>query len=346
MKTIKDKNDIQKIGVIMFGLLGDVLVRTPVLKALSEIYTKASIIGITDSSMKATLENNPYLDKLILIDKTNKNKFQKNIDKFKGISKVNNEKFDLLIDLYNGGLSRLIVAFSGARYRLGFNNAKHSFLYNITTDFLPDTTKEVLSINFIAMSILRPLSNKSFLLKPIFEILDEDIAFASNYFKNMEIDTSRLYTLNLASGGEDKIMNQKLSYMMVECIYKEYGYYPMIVSNPSQEYIQTNFINDYLIESGIPFIQLDTVSLNKIAALMKMTQFIITPDTGLMHIAMAMDMYIYTVFTYSNPETVESKGEKFICAYEGFEKGRRYQAQNISFHQLEEKIHHLFEKLN
>ncbi len=105
----KQLDNINKIGIIMFGLLGDVLVRTPVIRALRELYPSAEIIAILDYSMRDILKNNEYVQKVILFDRNNKNQIKKNISKIKGTLSIRNEKFDLLVDLYNGGSTPFIV---------------------------------------------------------------------------------------------------------------------------------------------------------------------------------------------------------------------------------------------
>ncbi|MBA1432131.1 MAG: hypothetical protein FAF04_00710 [Epsilonproteobacteria bacterium] len=71
MKKYKkeDLKNIEKIGVLMFGLLGDVILRTPVLHALKEIYPNAKIVAFVDSIGKAVLENNSDVDEIIVFDR-------------------------------------------------------------------------------------------------------------------------------------------------------------------------------------------------------------------------------------------------------------------------------------
>ena len=104
----------------MFGLIGDVLQRTPVLQALKDIYPNAEIIAIVDSTAQMVLAHNPDVKGMILIKKNKADKIQENIAKLKGILEIRKEKFDLFLNLYNGGSSPLFVLFSGEKYKLEF----------------------------------------------------------------------------------------------------------------------------------------------------------------------------------------------------------------------------------
>ena len=54
------KNEkIDTICVLMMGLLGDVLMRTPLIKELKNLYPNAKIIVIVVSIGKKVLQNNP-----------------------------------------------------------------------------------------------------------------------------------------------------------------------------------------------------------------------------------------------------------------------------------------------
>lgn len=346
LRKIKELGNIQKIGVIMFGILGDVLVRTPLIRALNLLYPKAEIVVISDLSMKVLFENNQYVTKMILFDRNNKSKIRKNMSKLRGALKVRSEKFDLLVDLYNGGSSPFLVSISGAKHRLGYTNKRHKNIYNLQSVYLPEHSEDVESLNVIAMHILKPITDKEFDLRPIFQVPDSVKKSMHEYLLSHQFDYRKLYTLNLGSGGEDKLISKEMSYEVVKYIYEKYGFIPAIVSNPGQEHLQENFI-DYLVKNGeIPYIKLKSLSLTQIASIIELTTFIITPDTGLMHIAMAVDSYIYAIFTYSNPDGVEGSGDKIVTVYEHFPKGVMYQQQDIKISTMREKVDILFNKLN
>ena len=346
----EELKDIEKIGVIMFGLLGDVILRTPVIRALKELYPDAKIVALVDPIGKAVLEHNPDVDEVLVFDrKKEKNKLKQNLKKVASILRVRKEKFDLLVNLYNAGLSRPMVFFSGARYKLGFCQQKSKFLssmYNVKNECSDDRLKDEQSLYNYMISIVEALSDKKFSLKPVFEVREDEEKAMQEYLDSFGYERDKLYTLNLASSKEDKILEFEKYFFIVEYLYKEYGFIPAIVSNPSQEYLQERFVNEYMKKSDIPYIKLKSLSLGEVAAVIKLTRFIVTPDTGLMHLAMALDSYILTIFTYTHPVFVDPENEKFISVYEGFDEGVLYQKQDIKSETLQKKIDLVVQKLN
>ena len=341
----EDMSNVNKIGIIISGLLGDILLRTPVVRALKYIYPDSEIVAITDPIGKYVLSNNHYIDKIIVIDRRKSNIIKQNINKLNGIMSIRAEKFDLLVNLYNGGSSHLMVLLSGARYKLGFCQQKKKYIYNIENECAQDRLKDEQTLNNYMISIIEPLSKKEYSLRPVFDIPDTVISQVKNYLSEPGHDINKVYTLNLASSKEDKILEYKKYLYIVEYIYEKYGFLPAIVSNPGQEYLQEIFINDFLKPASIPFIKLKTMSLEEVASVIKITKFLITPDTGLMHLAMAFDTFIYTIFTYTHPIFVDPKNEKFISVYDKFDEGKLYQHQNISQVTLNSKVDLLFNRL-
>jgi len=336
--------NIEKIGIIMFGLLGDVLIRTAVVDALYKLYPKAKITAICDANTQNVLINNPSIDSFILFDRNNKSKLKKNIGKIKGFWSVRKEKFDLLVDLYNGGSSPFIVSISGARYRLGYNHQKDKKVYNLRSEYVPYANSKIDSFNLQSMSILQAISDKTFPLKPRFYSSFATQQSLQAYIDSLSLNKS--YLLNLGAGSVDKLLENEKYLEIVKYIYAKYNYTPAIVLNPGQEYLQENFIGDFLEPEGLKYVKLKSLSIDEIAVLIQKTEFIITPDTGIMHLSFALETFVYTAFTYTNPELVDLGDEKFIPVYESFEDGALSQRQDIQISTLLQKVDILFQKIN
>lgn len=336
--------DISNIGLIMFGLLGDVLIRTPVIRALKDIYPNAKITAIVDPIGVHLLSYNKYVDELIVINRNDKNKIKKNVEKLKGIFSVYSKQFDLLLNLYNGGSSHLLVALSGAKYKLAFCNQTKS-IYNVSNECDGDRLKESQSLYSYMISIVEPLSSKKYSLKPVFNTREKTTIKMQEYLKIFDTNGSGVYLLNLGASKEDKLLDMSKYIKLVEYIYKSYNLIPAIILNPSQEYLQNDFIENFVKEKNIPFIALDSLSLEEIASLMTLTKFTVSPDTGIMHLAMAMDVFILAIFTYTHPLLVDIHSDKFIPVYEKFDVNTFYQVQNISEKTLKEKTDYLFSKI-
>jgi heptosyltransferase-1 len=342
----EDLKEIDNIGIIMWGILGDVLLRTPVLKALKDIYPHSSICAIVDPIGKTALKNNPYVDNIIIFDRDRTHKINYHLNKISSILKVRQKKFDLIIDLYNGGSSPIVMITSNAKYRLGFCNHKRSYIYNVKNECSEDRLKQRQRLSNYMISIVEAISEQNFSLKPIFTISKTSFNKMENYINDLTYDIDKLYTLNLGSGDINKMLDFQKSFNLVKYIYDTYGFIPLIISNPKQEFLQEEFIDKFMNKSNIPYIKLDTLSLEEVASIIKLTKFIITPDTSIMHLALAGNNFIYTIFTYTHPVFVDPNHHKFISVYQEFDSDKLYQYQDITLDTLYDHIDLLFNKMS
>jgi lipopolysaccharide heptosyltransferase III len=346
-QTIVELKDIHNITLIMFGLLGDVFIRTPILKALKELYPDAKITAVVDAVGVLVVQRNPYCDDIIVAKRSKESKLDYYLNKIKIVSDIRKSHPDLIIDLYNGGSSPLTVFLSGAKYRLGYAHQKDKQFYNLKSEYIPYSNGVIDSYNKQIVSILQVISERIFSIKPIYKISDHAKETMKSYLESINVDFSKIYTLNLGSGGEEKLLNNKLYFELIKYIYEKYGFAPAIVKNPGQEYLQENLIFEHLSPtSTIPFVELKALSIDEVAVVIDMTQFIITPDTGLMHLAFALDTFVLTAFTYTNPKLVDIGSEKFIPVFQSFEDMQIHQTQNITFELMRDGAERVFEKLN
>jgi len=340
-QNVTELKDIHNITLIMFGLLGDVFIRTPILKALKELYTDVEITVVVDAIGTLVVQRNPYCDDIIVANRSKESRLKYYLNKIKIVNEIRKRNPDLIIDLYNGGSSPLSVFLSGAKYRLGYAHQKERRYYNVRSQYVPYSNGKIDSYNKQIISILDGITQRSFSIKPIYNMnknTQENIKF---YLEGMNVDVSKTYVLNLGSGGEEKLLKNELYFELIKYIHETYGFTPAIIKNPGQEYLQKSLISEYLAPNKLPFIELKALSIDEVAAVIDMTQFIITPDTGLMHLALAIDTYILTAFTYTNPKLVDIGSKKFIAIFESFEDMQLHKTQNITFKMLREGIDRL-----
>lgn len=290
---ITDHSNIKKIGIIGWGLMGDVLMRTPVLHAIRDIFPEARIIVSVDPIGEEVLRNNPDIDQILVINRNKRPKWNYLLNKLKAWDDIRSQKFDLVIDLYNGKSSNNMMRLSGAKYQVTFRDGDEKpkiGSFHITNELL------------CILSVFHG-SYKNYSTKPIFFIRSSTNDKMKMLMSEWKIQ--KPYLLNFGSGGPEKILPMEKSFEQVKLLYSTYGYIPIVICNPGQEYLQKTFLESYLVSSGIPYRALPVLSLEEIGSLMRLNNFIITPDTGLYHIAVAIGIPILGIFTYTDPRLVE-----------------------------------------
>jgi ADP-heptose:LPS heptosyltransferase len=94
-----------KILVIRFSSMGDIIYTTPVVRCLKEQLPNAEIHFLTKPAFKYIYDNNPYVEKLLLLKPTLS----------ETVADIKMEKYDYIIDLHNNLRTAIIKTLTGIK---------------------------------------------------------------------------------------------------------------------------------------------------------------------------------------------------------------------------------------
>ena len=118
----------QKILIVKPSSLGDVVHSLPFLNAIRKRYPEAEIHWVIFKGFEGLLEGHTMIHKLWIVDKTSWTKFNRAIDTISEIKSLlrdlKEERFDLVVDLQGLLRSGIITAATGAPVRIGFKEAR------------------------------------------------------------------------------------------------------------------------------------------------------------------------------------------------------------------------------
>ncbi len=345
------KQEIQKIGFILFGLLEDVLMRTPLLETIHHPFPKAKMYIFVDPIGKEVLQYTPYISEIFVIDRSKKNRLKYIFHKLTMQIKLISLRLDLLIDLYGGSSARNAMKLSFTKYQIGFKNWQvyTNKKLKLTSIYDPNTASNPFHLTvktFPLLSFLDIDYNK-LSTRPVIYIPDtiqQKINILDKYYHY-----NKSYLLSLGTGDIKKMLPLETSAKLIKYIYNTYNLTPLIIKNPSQEYLQEEIVT-ILQYQKTPYYALDYFSIIEIAALMKNMKFAILPDTGLFHLAVGVNIPIFSYFTYTHPKLVEPKNHIYQFCYHETEKkdlfGLPKCTQNISFEKLQKCFNKFANKLH
>ena len=116
----------KRILVIQFRQIGDVLLSTPILRALRQHYPQSYIAFLTEPSPGRVLQGNPFLNEVLIQPRHATWRQQWQLWR-----QIRRQRFDLVIDLIGNPRSALLTYLSGAKHRLAFARFPRSLLYTI-----------------------------------------------------------------------------------------------------------------------------------------------------------------------------------------------------------------------
>ena len=113
-----------KFLIIRIGAIGDVIMTTPMVKAIKKKYPRSEISYLVGKWSMEVLENNPYIDWIIKVNEEWFLKKQFNHLKFL-IQDLRKQRFDYGIALDKSWLFNLFLLLCGIKHRYGFSREHH-----------------------------------------------------------------------------------------------------------------------------------------------------------------------------------------------------------------------------
>lgn len=266
----------KKILILRFSSIGDIILTTPIVRCCREQLPDAEIHFVCKTAFKPILAANPYIHQLHCFDK----------DISELYTSLKAEKYDLILDLHRNLRSMRLRRFLGVR-SFSFNKLNFTKwltvlmkkpgllpVKHIVERYFEPAEKIGVKNDGKGLDYFIPEEDKK--LNPTQNLPARFVALVlgGSYFtkkiplnKLMEICTQCPLPLVLIGGKEDKLIADKII-----------SAFPGI----------TNF-------SG-------QLNLNQSAFLISKSEWVITPDTGMMHVAAAFHRKIISVWGNTIPE--------------------------------------------
>jgi ADP-heptose:LPS heptosyltransferase len=305
----------ENICVILYGILGDFLTRTPVLREIRRLYPQGKITCVVDPIGAQVLACSPDNVFLHVRDRSRKSKFSFFYNILRYIYFARTNHFDLVIDLYASSPKKLLNKIIRAKKRIYIENgvAKAIGMAPIIGD-LEFSNPHHLSV--ISQQVLRyfPQNNISYDVRPHLDLsgrcIDEN---ERKYLDGILCNKKSTILISLGAGDEKKIPNVEQIVRVLKRVYDEFKVDYLLLRNPGFEYVQ-NDLRLGLEEASIPVVALEYISIHAILNILQRTLLVIVPDTGVLHLAVAAKASILGLFVYTPPMEVEpSSGIYRMC---------------------------------
>lgn len=269
---------MKKVLIIRFSSIGDIVLTTPVVRCIKKQVPEVTLHYLTKAKFKSVLEQNPYIDKIITIDK--------DIDEVMG--KLKKEQYDFIVDLHNNLRSwRTVLTLHCASQTFNKINFRKWFRVNVGWNYLPAIH---IVDRYMAAARSLEISNDGagldYFLDP--EKYDTSLTLPASFQNGY---------LAIVIGGQHKTKIYPPEQLIEFC--KLYGR-PVVLLGGADDAEAGERIADE-VGSNV-FNGCGKYSLMESSWLLKMSSQVVTNDTGLMHIAAALDKDIISIWGNTIPE--------------------------------------------
>ena len=301
----------QNILVINLMQIGDLMLTTPVLGALRKAYPAARLTLLADSRWRDLVECNPHLDACLFMDKKGKDKGLVNLWRF--CRRVREAQFDLVINLHRNERASAVAAFSGARRIVGYSKPLFALGFDKTLQnpsiahhigwgpggifpphrYVPGWEHQVHAhLNVLRETLgIEPFDGGLEMV-----LSEENAQKAEALWQEHFTAEDKVIALNIGASWETKRWPD--SYF-AQCADKfiEQGYKIAFFGGPMDwEIVQQCIRQMQYKDSAALHIFTGKVSLAVLAGLLRRCCLFLTTDSGPMHIGVAMNLPVITMF--------------------------------------------------
>jgi len=285
-----------KILVIQEKMIGDVLVSSIICNNLKNIYAASSIEYLIYPFTQPVVENNPNIDKVILFD----NKYRRNKWLFlKFLFETRREKYDIVIDAYGILESNLIVAFSGAKKKIGFYKRYTSFLYTHTVKELKTPLSNAglaLDNRLQLLKVLQP--DAPLVSKPVIYMTDTEIESGRVVVAEKGLNkASKLYMIGVLGSGINKTypapyMAQLLDVIAQKDVCLLFNYVPSQIEQATEIY-------NLCLPQTQAKIKMDIIpgNIREFLSILYHCDALISNEGGAVNMAKAINIPTFTIFS-------------------------------------------------
>jgi heptosyltransferase III len=293
-----EKKSNPKILLVQFRPAGDVLLLTPVVKALKIKWPDCHVSFMVNEKESILVKDYELIDDLMKLKKQPKNgianyyKYLK--ENLSIIRSIRKNKFDIIIDFIGNPKSALFTFLSGSPVRIGRNLRGRSYAYNRKIEIHDKNINTVLR----RLRHLQPLGLNSGFISPVLTINAMDFSFAKTYIKSLKINTDRPIVF-LAPNSPRRSRRWKAEYFIStgKVLREKYNSKILLAWGPGEEEHTKAILNGI----GNDAEMIPKTSLTEMAAIFSKGHLMIANDGGPKHLANAVGVRTITIYGPTNP---------------------------------------------
>lgn len=292
--------EFHKILVINLMHIGDLLLVTPVLRTLRANYPQAHITLLVDKKLQDLVKYNKNIDELMVIDKKG---FHNKINTYLGFSwGVRQRKFDLVVNLHANERASFLAAFSGAKKIVGYSTYGLHWLFDqvienrkaikhqVEAHF--DVLRETLGVRQINDRGIEMWLDEQAEQKAN-EMWERAFAFGDG---NDQMQYPRVIGFNIGASWPTKRWRHEYFAQLADRFLEE-GYGVAFFGGPMDvELVEQTIALMRNKDNSKLKVFTGKMSLLELAALLKKCAVLVTNDSGPMHIAVAMQVPLVSMF--------------------------------------------------
>jgi len=298
--------EFKKILIIKLRAIGDVVMSTPVIENIRANFPDSHITFLTEPASHDVIRGNPYLDDLVILDKSRwlaMPLFKRLKAQWSFYKKLRLNRFDLVLDLFGNPRSAVLSLITGSPCRVGFDFRVRRFCYDT---IVTPRGGEVHEVEF-NLDALRALGLAVRTTNPYFPLSQGALKDATHWLSDQGITERDLVIgLNPGGGWEIKRWRPDSFSEIADRLMNDYGARILLIWGPGER----DLVDEVAENMKHSPLFLPETSLQGLGAYLTKCKLLLSNDSGPMHIAAALNVPAIGIFGPTDPNLQGPYGEQ------------------------------------
>jgi len=300
---------MDRVCIVMMSAVGDAVHVLPVLHALKRVNPAMHVTWVLQPGPASLVRGHPLVDEIVLFDRSAGARGFLDIRRTLAA-----KRFDLVVNLQVYFKAGIITSFTRAPVKLGFDFARaRDFNWLFTTHRIPPHAMQHVQDQYFEFTdwLGAPREPVRWGLAPWSEAeRDWQRAFVAKFDRP-------LAPIVVATSKSEKDWAPEKWAEVCDALWHDFGLQPVLVGGRSPREVHAEQV--ILERSAVkPFSALGNGGLRGLVGIFDAAALVLSPDTGPLHISVALDRPVVSLIGYSNPKRVgpyRKFGDLMIDAY-------------------------------
>jgi heptosyltransferase I len=284
---------LDRVCIVMMSAVGDAVHVLPVLTSLKRANPRMHVTWILQPGPATLVRGHPLVDEIILFDRS------AGIKGFLDIRReLSGQRFDLVINLQVYFKAGIITSFTNAPVKLGFDHARaRDFNWLFTTDKIAPHAMQHVQDQYFEFCDWLGVSHEpvEWGLGP----WESERAWQREFYSTVDRPAAPIVVAT--SKAEKDWMPERWA-EVCDALYSDFGLQPVLVGGKSPREVHAEAV--IMAKARHKPISALGSGLRKLVSIFDGAALVLSPDTGPLHISVALDKPVVSLIGYSNPKRV------------------------------------------
>ena len=279
-----DWTKVKRVLVVRLRSIGDTVLSTPSLIALRRFLPEAQIDILLEDWVAPVLENFDAVDSVLTVSR------QSTKSRIETALQIRRNKYDVAFNLHGGTTATFFVRASGAKHRVGYAEYQYNFLYNHLLSSASDFWRQKHT-----HSAEQQLALLGFVGVPVEDKPKSRLVVNNQTNSKLQIPNSKFVLIHPVAAFDTKQWATE-NFARVAEVLQEKDLQIIAIATPKEREV----LEKLKQSSKVPITIFDNLTLPEITALASRAEIFIGNDSGIAHIAAAVQTPSVVIFGSSN----------------------------------------------